>query len=91
MPPVIAIGLDAFDPDLAARWCDEGHLPFLASLRDEGSWTRIHSRADIFYATVWLSFSTGVSPGSHGFYHLYQLDAEGLPHAGRSRPQNRVR
>ena len=77
MQPIVVIGLDAFDPDLLERWCDEGHLPFLASLRAEGASTRIHSRADLFYAPVWLSFSTGVSPGRHGFYHVHHLDDAG--------------
>jgi predicted AlkP superfamily phosphohydrolase/phosphomutase len=70
-PRVIAIGLEAVDPDLVERWCATGHLPVLASLRERGSWRRLRSTTEISSGTMWSSIASGALPGNHGsfFYH----------------------
>lgn len=40
---VIAIGLDAFDPDLMEMWVAEGHLPNLQKLIHDGTYGRIRN------------------------------------------------
>src|SRR3546814_517089 len=70
-PRVLAIGLEAADPGLIERWCAAGHLPFLASLRQQGTWARLASPTDISSGATWASVITGVNPAKHGmaFYH----------------------
>jgi predicted AlkP superfamily phosphohydrolase/phosphomutase len=70
-PRVIAIGLEAVDPDLVERWCAEGHLPVLASLRERGVWRRLRSSTEISSGTMWSSIATGTLPAKHGnfFFH----------------------
>jgi len=70
-PRVIAIGLEAVDPDLVERWCAEGHLPVLASLRERGVWRRLRSTTEISSGTMWSSIATGTLPAKHGnfFFH----------------------
>ena len=67
-PRVIAIGLEAVDPDLVERWCAEGHLPVLASLRERGVWRRLRSTTEISSGTVWSSIATGTLPAKHGSF-----------------------
>ena len=70
-PKVIAIGLEAMDPDLVERWSAEGHLPVLARLRERGVWRRLRSSTEISSGTMWSSISTGTAPAKHGnfFFH----------------------
>jgi predicted AlkP superfamily phosphohydrolase/phosphomutase len=69
--PVIAIALEAGEPALIERWCAQGHLPVLRSLRDRGAWRRLRSNTDISSGSTWASVNTGTGPGKHGmaFYH----------------------
>lgn len=69
--PVIAVGLEAADPDLLERWCAEGALPNFSRLRAEGGYRRLRSCTEVSSGATWPSITTGVSPGRHGmgFYH----------------------
>ena len=68
---IIAIGLEAADPDLIDKWCEEGHLPQMASLRQRGSWRKLLSTTDLASGATWASIITGVNPAKHAmaFYH----------------------
>lgn len=68
---VIAIGLEATEPDLIEGWCEEGHLPHLASLKSNWPWMRIHSPTTVSSGSTWPSMFSGTSPAKHGiaFYH----------------------
>lgn len=70
-PQILAVGLEAADPDLVDEWCAAGHLPFLASMKREGMWARLTSPTDISSGATWASVITGVNPAKHGmaFYH----------------------
>ena len=70
---VLVIGLDSADADLIERWCEEGYLPTLQSLRNEGSWGRLGTTAEVMHVSAWPSLYTGTMPGKHGMYHAYQL------------------
>lgn len=69
--PVVAIGLDSFDPTLFERWLDQGHLPNLRKLRDGGAWGRLDSTDS---ETAWTSFLTGMPPGKTGFFGHFSFD-----------------
>lgn len=70
---VLLIGLDSADADLIERWCGEGDLPHLASLRKQGAWARLGTTADVMHVSAWPTLYTGAAPGRHGMYHAYQV------------------
>lgn len=72
---VMVIGLDSADADLIDRWCAEGYLPTLQSLRQEGTWGRLGTTAEVMHVSAWPSIYTGTMPGKHGMYHAYQIKA----------------
>ncbi|MEL7225065.1 MAG: hypothetical protein AAGL17_09380, partial [Cyanobacteria bacterium J06576_12] len=57
---IIVIGLDSADPDLIQRWAKAGHLPFIASLLESGSWARLMSTRGMFSDSPW---HTGIEGG----------------------------
>ncbi len=84
-PRVLVIGLDAADAGLIDRWCREGHLPVLRSLRETGTWGRLGTTADTLHVSAWPSFYTGTTPDKHGLYHAYVM-APGQQLPQRPRP-----
>jgi predicted AlkP superfamily phosphohydrolase/phosphomutase len=69
------IGLDAADKDLLLEWCDQGRLPNLRRMRDEGCWGVVKSPPGFGSGAVWPSLYTGVSPARHGRYFYRQVRA----------------
>ena len=63
---IIAIGLEAVEPTLLEQWCDEGLLPTIASLRENGAYRRMRSPAEVSSGASWSSINCGVTPGKHG-------------------------
>ena len=53
---VIVVGFDRFDKALAEKLMEEGKLPYLRRLRDEGSYRRLR----VSSAEEWSDFATGV-------------------------------
>jgi predicted AlkP superfamily phosphohydrolase/phosphomutase len=72
---VLVIGLDIADGDLIDRWCDEGYLPTLCALREQGVRGRLASTAEFMHVSAWPTIHTGTLPGKHGIYHAYQIRA----------------
>jgi predicted AlkP superfamily phosphohydrolase/phosphomutase len=70
---VCVIGIDAADPGLIERWCDEGVLPTLAQLRRQGVWTTLAHAGEFTSGSVWPSLYTGTHPGRHGLFHSRHL------------------
>jgi len=69
---VIAIGLDAADPDLIEKWSQQGHLPTISSLMRHGSWGRLISTTELSSGATWPSVHTGTSPAKHGIYFYHR-------------------
>ena len=68
-PPLVVLGLDAFEADWLHRWVQEGRLPFLASLIARGTFAPVRSSA--FADAPWPSMFSGTRPGHHAFFtHL---------------------
>ncbi|MBN1880131.1 alkaline phosphatase family protein [bacterium] len=66
MQQVLLIGLDGFDPVLAQQWMDDGCLPVLKSLSNQGFFAPLSSTIPAFTYPAWSSMLTGVNPGRHG-------------------------
>jgi len=73
---VFVIGFDGMDPTLARRFMDEGKLPNLKKLADQGTFTTLGSTQPSESATAWSSFATGVNPGKHNIYDFLVRDFE---------------
>ncbi len=65
---VFVMGFDGMDPTLAQRLMDEGKLPNLKALAEEGTFARLKSTQPSESPTAWSSFATGVNPGKHSIY-----------------------
>ena len=75
---VLLIGLDSAEPSLVHKWADEGHLPHLARLMEEGSTAALQSAAAEFPDEVWPSIYTSRNSAQLGKYYYIQ------PRAGSS-------
>jgi len=71
---VLAISIDALDPELTRALIDDGELPTLASLLDTGTWAEVDSRADVGSGAVWPTFLTGSDPNAHELYFGWRWD-----------------
>lgn len=73
---VLVIGLDGATFDILSPLMNEGLLPNLAALRDEGSWGTLLSTVPPFTMPAWASFMTGMNPGKHGIISFFQRDPQ---------------
>ena len=65
---VIVLGFDAIDPGLLEKWMDEGKLPNLAHLREEGSYFHLNTTNPAESPVAWSSFATGMNPGKTNIF-----------------------
>ena len=72
--PVIAIGLDAADPQLLEDWMSKGHLKTLNRLRQDGSYGRLLNLDSYRAETPWTTFLTGVLPEDTGYWGPIKYD-----------------
>jgi predicted AlkP superfamily phosphohydrolase/phosphomutase len=71
---VVIVGFDGADADLAAKWMDEGKLPNLAKLREQGTFAPLRSTVPSQTPVSWSTFSTGLSPGRHTIFDFLKRD-----------------
>ena len=67
-PRVVIIGFDGADAKLTRQWMDEGKLPNLKKLADNGTFATLASSQPSESPTAWSSFATGANPGKHNIY-----------------------
>ena len=72
--PVVAIGLDAADPELVERWAADGHLPNLARLRAAGAYGRLENIDRYRAETPWTTFLAGVRPDRTDYWGRVEFD-----------------
>ncbi len=72
---VLLIGLDSAEPSLVHKWADEGHLPHLARLMNQGSTASLQSAAAEFPDEVWPSIYTSRNSAQLGKYYYIQPKA----------------
>ncbi len=68
MSRVLVIGIDGGTLDLLRPWAEEGLLPHLARLMDEGAWGPLESTLPPVTSPAWPSFATGKNPGKHSVF-----------------------
>lgn len=77
-PRVLAIGVDALDPDLLDTMLAGGELPALRALLEDGERAIVRSPATIGSGAVWPSFSTGRPAIEHGIHSQWSWDPEAM-------------
>jgi predicted AlkP superfamily phosphohydrolase/phosphomutase len=65
---VLAIAIDAAEPELVRQMIEHDELPVLRSLLSQGNWIKVESPANLGSGAVWPTFITGSDPSVHGTY-----------------------
>ncbi len=90
MKKVIVIGLDGFEPKVAASLLEKGELPSLARLKSEGGFSRIKTTYPAQTPVAWSSFATSTNPGGHGIFDFIRRDPKTyLPDLSMNRYEQR--
>jgi predicted AlkP superfamily phosphohydrolase/phosphomutase len=71
---VVVLGLDGMDPELAAAFMDEGKLPHLSRLREEGCFSPLKTSNPPISPVAWSCFMTGVNPGKHNIFDFLRRE-----------------
>lgn len=71
---VIVLGFDGVDARLTERWMNEGKLPNLARLREQGTFRPLRPTIPAQTPVSWSTFSTGIDPGRTGIFDFLRRD-----------------
>lgn len=83
---LVILGFDGMDPALVHKWMDEGKLPNMKRLADQGGLYPLGTTESPESPTAWASFATGVNPGKHNIYDFLVRDTNTyLPDLGMVR------
>jgi predicted AlkP superfamily phosphohydrolase/phosphomutase len=74
MKKVLVIGLDGFESKIAERLLNEGELPNLASLRQQGGFSQVQTTYPAQTPVAWSTFATSANPGAHGIFDFIRRD-----------------
>lgn len=69
--PLVVFGLDGACFELIQPWLDDGRLPTLAAIIDDGVASGLESCVPATTPPAWTSLTTGVNPGKHGVFGFY--------------------
>ena len=78
MDKLIIIGLDAADFQLTQAFMQDGEMPMLSAIGDQGCFSSLKSVIPPQTAPAWTSITTGVNPGKHGIYYFYNFSTSPL-------------
>jgi predicted AlkP superfamily phosphohydrolase/phosphomutase len=70
MKKLLAIGLDAADPELIEKWTDDGTLPNLKRMRAAGAYGRLATPVYWLAGSPWFTFYTSQNPARHGAFNF---------------------
>ncbi len=65
---VVILGLDGLDPTITERMLQEGKLPNLKKLKEQGSYKHLQTTYPALSPVAWSAFATGVNPGRHNIF-----------------------
>ena len=71
---MLVVGWDGAGWGALQPWIDEGRLPVLSRLRDEGLWGPLRSTAPPVTPAAWTAMATGLEPGRSGVLGFRHLD-----------------
>jgi len=73
---IIVLGFDGMDPHLTKVWMDQGKLPALKKLQDQGTFSSLQTSCPPQSPVAWANFITGMNPGGHGIFDFVHRDPE---------------
>ncbi|HET7705677.1 MAG TPA: alkaline phosphatase family protein, partial [Thermoanaerobaculia bacterium] len=73
-PRVIVLGFDGVDGRLTEQWMNEGKLPNLAKLREQGTFRPLRPTVPAQTPVSWSTFTTGIDPGRTGIFDFLRRD-----------------
>lgn len=76
---VVVIGLDGLEPTLTEKFLEEGLMPNLAKLREQGGYWKLGTTWPPLSPVAWSSFSTGANPGKHNIFDFIARTADYRP------------
>ncbi|MBX0285478.1 alkaline phosphatase family protein [Haloarcula salinisoli] len=76
MTETIVLGLDGANWALLEPWLDDGRLPNIQALKEEGVWTDMHSCFPPVTCPNWRCYSTGKNPGKLGVFWWETIDTD---------------
>ena len=71
---LVILGFDGMDPGLAQRFMDEGHMPKMKALAEEGHFGPLTTSYPSMSPVAWSSFSTGVDASRHNIFDFITRD-----------------
>jgi predicted AlkP superfamily phosphohydrolase/phosphomutase len=71
---VVILGLDGLDPDLTQRFMDQGRLPNLKRLAEDGCFYKLRTTCPAMSPVAWSTFATGVDPSRHNIFDFLNRD-----------------
>jgi len=82
---VIVLGVDGLDYGMTADWMDQGLLPNLKRLRDQGNYHPLTTSMPPQSPVAWCNFSTGANSGEHAIFDFLHRDPNTyLPYSSMS-------
>lgn len=76
MTQTFILGLDGASWELLGPWIEEGRLPNIEALREQGSWASNRSCLPPVTFPNWKCYSSGKNPGKFGVYWFERIDIE---------------
>lgn len=67
-PKVVVLGFDGADAEMTRQWMEQGELPNLAKLQDQGTFAPLRTTIPSQTPVSWSTFSTGLDPGRHAIF-----------------------
>lgn len=74
IPQVVVVGLDGLDPNRVRRLIEQGRLPHLKKLANDGTFCDLRTTLPPISPVAWSSFQTGVNPGKHNIFDFLNRD-----------------
>ncbi len=72
-PKFLFVGFDSAEPTLLDKWSENGKLPTLQRLRQQGLWGMATTPPGFGNGVMWPTMFTGVNAGRHGRFFFRQL------------------
>ena len=76
MTQTFILGLDGASWELLEPWIEEGRLPNIGALREQGSWATNRSCLPPVTFPNWKCYSSAKNPGKFGVYWFERIDIE---------------
>ena len=73
---VLVVGFDGVDARYTERWMNEGKLPNLAKLRQQGTFQPLLPTTPAQTPVSWSTFSTGIDPGRTGIFDFLRRNPQ---------------